>query len=360
MGHHVSGAFYVFFGLERTPKRYRLYVPTFNFFTGAGQLVHNVLECLCKTKATLPVDKIYAIRAIFPGSLGMLQVDYSRPTKDVFTDAARLILKANKNVELLRYACTGHRTDDFPSWVPPWDTPSVVPERLRKFAPAAVSPHPIIDEDSETEVLKLKALRVNTVTGNISALFPLRPPLQRAWAPSRSDTANADEAFAIFKTWAMASPGGDNADAYAKLRQFASLMAEMCDLKAERIYAWFPMVWQLGDYGTGERYGYVMAPPEVHDARNFAAKLLQLTSGRALFATEGGRVGMATTVVCEGDEVALLSGERLPYVIYRCADRPGKHTVVCPCWVSGAVKGEAWPSRSGDGVEGDLEFIELV
>lgn len=359
MGHVIVGAFYVFFGLERIPLRYRLYLPTYNFYTGAEVLVHNMLGSLCKTKATLPVDKIFAIRALYPGSLGTITVDYSRPVEDVFTETARLALKANKNVEFLRYACTGNRTDGFPTWVPAWDTPSVVPEQLSSFAPAMISPHPIVDQDTGPEVLKLKVLRIDKVTENISGLFPIRPPLQRPWAPSKTDSTNADEAFDVFKAWTMAPPD-PTVDRRPKLRQFASLMADMCDLKADDIFNWFPMIWQFPDYGTGQQYGYVIAPPECHEARKFARHFLQLTSSRALFVTESGRVGMSTMVVCEGDEVVLLSGEQIPYLVRKCSGEPGKYTLVCPCWMSGAVKGEAQCSASGVGGEEDLEYIELV
>ncbi|KAI1091897.1 heterokaryon incompatibility protein-domain-containing protein [Rostrohypoxylon terebratum] len=365
MGHVIVGAFYVFFGLERIPLRYRLHLPTYSFYTGAGVLVHNMLGSLCKTKATLPVDKIFAIRALYPGSLGSMTVDYSRSVEDVFTEAARLILKGNKNVEFLRYACTGNRTDGFPSWVPAWDTPSVVPEQLSTFAPAMISPHPIVDQDTEPRVLKLKALRIDKVNGNISGSFPIRPPLQRQWAPSRSDSTNADEAFAIFRAWAVAPPN-PNRDIRPKLRQFASLMVDIYGLNADQIFNWCPMIWESPDYGTGQQYGYVIAPPECHEARKFARYFLQLTSSRALFATESGRVGMSTAVVCEGDEVVLLSGERMPYLVRKCPGEPGKYTLVCPCWMSGAVKGEAQRSASGVGGEEDLgldldlEYIELV
>ncbi|KAI1462799.1 heterokaryon incompatibility protein-domain-containing protein [Annulohypoxylon moriforme] len=362
MGHFVVGAFYVFFGLERIPLRYRLYMPTYNFFTGAEVLIHSALNSLCKTKATLPVDKIFAIRAMYPGSLGTMTVDYSRPAKDVFTDAARLILKSNKNVEFFRYACTGNRTDGFPTWVPAWDTLNVVPELYSKFKPAAVSPQPIVDQENEKDVLKLKALRVDAVTANVSGLFPARPPLKRPWAPSRSDFEDPDEAFEVFKAWAVApaDPNDVTNDIRPKLIQFASLLADMCNLKADQICEWFPRVWEYSDYGLGQQFGYVIAPREVHDARKFATNLLQLTSNRALFTTKSGRVGISTLVVCEGDEIVLFSGEQMPYLIRKCPNRPGKYILVCPCWISGAVKGEVWPSRSGDGVEEDLEYIELV
>ncbi|KAI1765095.1 hypothetical protein GGR53DRAFT_491518 [Hypoxylon sp. FL1150] len=87
---------------------------------------------------------------------------------------------------------------------------------------------------------------------------------------------------------------------------------------------------------------------------------LRLIGSRFLFAIEGGRVGISTLAVREGDEVAMLPGEQLPYLVRKCPGQPGRHTLVCPCWISGFVNGETWPSRSGNGLWEDLEWIELV
>ncbi|KAI0881727.1 heterokaryon incompatibility protein-domain-containing protein [Annulohypoxylon maeteangense] len=359
LGHWIVGSIYTFFGFVYIPVRYTVYFLSYDFCAGEEVLVEYMLDSLSKKKATLPVDKIYAIRGLYPESLGTLTVEYSRPVKDVFTDAARLVLKANKNVEFFRYACTGNRTDGFPTWVPEWDTVSVVPTELSKFTPAPVSRYPIVDKDVEKDVLKLKALRVDAASVNISESFPIRPPLERTWAASRSDFEDGDEAFETFKAWAVASPNPNDVtdDIGPKLWQFATLVSDMCNLNAYQIYDSCPVILEFDDYGMGPQFGLTRMPPVVRDARRFARGFLQLTSGRALFTAASGRVGMSTLPVCEGDEVVLLSGERMPYLIRECSDRPGKYTLVCPCWISGAVKGEEWP---WDVCEEDLEYIELV
>lgn len=104
--------------------------------------------------------------------------------------------------------------------------------------------------------------------------------------------------------------------------------------------------------------GYGLHGGEVCDSRKFTVNFLQMVSGRSLFVTEAGRVGMSTLVIRPGDEIALLTGEKLPYVIRKNLNRPDKYSLVAPCWLSGALMGEEWPGWNGQ-LE-DLEDIELV
>ena len=63
-----------------------------------------------------------------------------------------------------------------------------------------------------------------------------------------------------------------------------------------------------------------------------------LTANHAYFtATHRGRVGLAERAE-PGDQVALLSGSRLPWVIRRHG--VDKWTIVCPCYIEGVMHGE--------------------
>ncbi|KAI5920481.1 heterokaryon incompatibility protein-domain-containing protein [Camillea tinctor] len=358
IGHFVVGLFYIFYGIGNIYLPYRLHLHSDSVYaSNSMELNERALDSMCAKKATVEVDRIFALRAMFPHSLGSLQIDYSQPARDVYTDASRLLLTTTQRVRFLRYACRGDRADGFPSWVPAWNDPPDIPEKLCSCAPAMISEKSMISEGGDKQVLRLKGLRIDRTTANVSKIFPKVPPPRVPWSRS-VDLVVAGEAFAVFRAWVEET--WDKNGVMPKLSQFASLLAGIFNLKASEVCEWFPSIWEENDFGTGQKWGYVLAPREVHNARKFTREFLQLVSGRSLFLTTGGKVGMSTLVAREGDEVALLTGEQLPYLIRKCPSQPGKYTLVAPCWISGAVNGEAWSSKSSDELLRDLEYIELL
>ena len=66
---------------------------------------------------------------------------------------------------------------------------------------------------------------------------------------------------------------------------------------------------------------------------------LVVASGHAYFtATHGGRIGWMTEKAEPGDQVAILRGSRLPWVIRK--QDVDKWTMVCPCYIEGVMHGE--------------------
>ncbi|PNP58144.1 hypothetical protein THARTR1_02302 [Trichoderma harzianum] len=79
-----------------------------------------LLRRLCTKKATDIVDKIYAVRALFPDTFGTLTPNYSQTAVKTYTDAARSLLEAHRNVRFMRFASHNSRDDGMPTWVPAW------------------------------------------------------------------------------------------------------------------------------------------------------------------------------------------------------------------------------------------------
>ncbi|KAK5989233.1 Heterokaryon incompatibility 6-like protein [Cladobotryum mycophilum] len=375
MGNMLVRFFYTVYDIHKVSPPYYLHdnFSTLSMFALRNpELNIDVLDSLCLKKSTLEVDKIFAVRALFPQSLGKMTVDYSQSTSDIFTNAAYLFLGAEGRVEFFRYACHGYRNDGFPSWVPAWTTPTNIPKWLGRFGPKTISKKAVFLQGEDKRVLRLGGIRVDTATAVISELFPINPP------PSDPksvfiDLIAAEKAFTVFRAWIDASVTTREEGPYPWLIHFTALLAKISDLDEEKLRSWLPRTWYESDYGIGQplpyRWGATKYLKDNHEAREFTREFLKLTSGRSLFTTKGGRVGMSTLVIREGDEVALLTGETLPYLIRQCPDQPGKYTLVAPCWLSGAVDGEPWPLVSGgDGVHPvryeveleNLEYIELV
>lgn len=357
LSHYMIPPIYIFSPLNnsRLNQRYSLHMLDKYHMHVRAELGNEVFDVLCKTKATIAKDKLFAIKAMFPDSLGALAVDYSVPDSDVYTEAARIIMQETQTVEFFRYACQAGREDRFPTWVPSWTALIDIPEWLCKFSPATISQDAIVIEGGDESVLMLKGRRVDRATSAISERFPTVAPLQVPWS-RELDLNLASEAFVVFREWVHRTGATNNQDPH--MNQLALLISEMTKLDAGEVLAWFLLIWHEDNFGMEKLWDYGLKGGELCDSRKFTVNFLQLVSGRSLFITESGRVGMSTMVVHGEDKIVLFAGEKLPYIIRKSPDHPGKYTLVAPCWLSGALKGEEWPDWNGK-LE-DLEDIELV
>ncbi|KAK4063849.1 hypothetical protein Trihar35433_8557 [Trichoderma harzianum] len=357
MSHYMIPPIYIFSTLNNSKlnQRYSLHILDIFHTHTQAEFGTQIFDVLCKTKATIAKDKLFAIRAMFPDSLGALTIDYSVPDSDIYTEAARIVLEETQNVEFFRYACQPGREDKFPSWVPLWSALIDIPDWICKFAPATLTQDAIIIEDDDMRVLTLKGRRVDKAVSAISGRFPSVALLQVPWSRSL-DLDVAREAFVVFREWVHSTGAADNQDPC--MQQLAWMISQMINLDVNDVLAWFQLTWSEDNFGMEKLWDYGLHGGEVCDCRKFTVNFLQMVSGRSLFMTETGRVGMSTLVIRPGDEIALLTGEKLPYVIRKNLDRPDKYSLVAPCWLSGALMGEEWPGWNGQ-LE-DLEDIELV
>ncbi|OPB46348.1 hypothetical protein A0O28_0064690 [Trichoderma guizhouense] len=357
MSHYMIPPIYIFSTLNNSKlnQRYSLHMLDIFHTHVQAEFGTQIFDVLCKTKATIAKDKLFAIRAMFPDSLGALTIDYSVPDSDIYTEAARIVLEETQNVEFFRYACQPGREDKFPSWVPSWSALIDIPDWICKFAPATISQEAVIIEDDNAKLLKLKGRRVDKAASAISERFPNVAPLQVPWSRSL-DLDVAREAFVVFREWVHSTGAANNEDPC--MHQLAWMISQMINLDVNDVLVWFQLTWFEDNFGMEKLWDYGLHGREGCDSRKFTVNFLQMVSGRSLFMTKTGRVGMSTLVIHPGDEIALLTGEKLPYVIRKNFDRPDKYALVAPCWLSGALMGEEWPGWNGQ-LE-DLKDIELV
>ncbi|KAL5092201.1 hypothetical protein Trisim1_002086 [Trichoderma cf. simile WF8] len=357
MSHYMIPPIYIFSTLNNSKlnQRYSLHMLDIFHTHVQAEFGTQIFDVLCKTKATIAKDKLFAIRAMFPDSLGALTIDYSVPDSDIYTEAARIVLEETQNVEFFRYACQPGREDKFPSWVPSWSALIDIPDWICKFAPATISQEAVIIEDDNAKLLKLKGRRVDKAASAISERFPNVAPLQVPWSRSL-DLDVAREAFVVFREWVHSTGAANNEDPC--MHQLAWMISQMINLDVNDVLVWFQLTWFEDNFGMEKLWDYGLHGREGCDSRKFTVNFLQMVSGRSLFMTKTGRVGMSTLVIHPGDEIALLTGEKLPYVIRKNFDRPDKYALVAPCWLSGALMGEEWPGWNGQ-LE-DLKDIELL
>ena len=356
--HSMVPPMFVFSALNnsRVNRRYSLHMLDTFHTNGDAELGSQIFDVLCKTRATIAKDKLFAIRAMFPDSLSELTIDYSLSDSDVYTEAARIVLEQTHTVEFFRYACQVGREDNYPSWVPSWTGLIEIPEWLCSFSPAIISEDVVIVEGEDGKVLKLKGRRVERATAAVSDSFPVVAPLPVPWSRVL-DIDIAKQALAVLRKWILATGAASPHD--PQILQLVSLISDITRIQAEEILSWFHLIWDEDNFGMEKLWDYGWNGGQVCDSRKITVNFLQLVSGRSLFMTGSGRVGMSTSMIQRDDEVALFTGEKLPYVIRKSLEHPGGHTLVAPSWVSGALKGVQWPGWDGR-MEEDLEDIELV
>ncbi|PTB63091.1 hypothetical protein BBK36DRAFT_1127334 [Trichoderma citrinoviride] len=356
--HSMVPPMFVFSALNnsRVNRRYSLHMLDTFHTNGDAELGSQIFDVLCKTRATIAKDKLFAIRAMFPDSLSELTIDYSLSDSDVYTEAARIVLEQTHTVEFFRYACQVGREDNYPSWVPSWTGLIEIPEWLCSFSPAIISEDVVIVEGEDGKVLKLKGRRVERATAAVSDSFPVVAPLPVPWSRVL-DIDIAKQALAVLRKWILTTGAASPHD--PQMLQLVSLISDITRIEAEEILSWFHLIWDEDNFGMEKLWDYGLNGGQVCDSRKITVNFLQLVSGRSLFMTGSGRVGMSTSMIQRDDEVALFTGEKLPYVIRKSLEHPGGHILVAPCWVSGALKGGQWPGWDGK-MEEDLEDIELV
>ncbi|KAJ0304953.1 hypothetical protein COL516b_005736 [Colletotrichum fioriniae] len=81
----------------------------------------NQLRRVLTMQASEPRDKIFALRALSPGVLGKMTVDYRKPVGEVFRDATRLMVEEENSLRVLYFSnrkktTAGVAWESMPSW----------------------------------------------------------------------------------------------------------------------------------------------------------------------------------------------------------------------------------------------------
>ncbi|KAK5992634.1 Heterokaryon incompatibility protein 6 [Cladobotryum mycophilum] len=326
-----------------------------------------LLRQLCYKKATLEVDKIFAVRAFFPETFSIVTPDYSHTAAKVYTDAAWTLLDASRNVKFMRFACHSDRNDGLPTWAPAW-TPTGSHRWIwgttntRRLFPQPA----LVSKDDNESVLKIKGLRVDTLTATISDFIP-KVASRGGELPDKAfkDYPSAPVACAIFKSWVKTLSAMSNRDIYLnRLDEMVSRLSQLY-LGQTRLF----QIVEDFNYNTDGKYSIRAELGEIASVESDLARLAVEIEDQCFFLTTAERVGISTVPVREGDEIALLTGETLPYIIRKSPDQPGKYTVVSPCLVAGGVQHDPWQDWFWGRPKAQLveqancknwEYIELV
>lgn len=328
-----------------------------------------VMQALGCKEATLEVDKIYAMRHKLPDAFGMVTPDYSQTAATVYTDAAHSLLEAHHNVQFIRFAYHRDRSDGLPTWVPAWTATSRWPDWMGGMGGGEITKPPqpaLVSKGPSKSVLKIKGLRIDTLTARVSDVLPKIVPqgiLSRRFG--LGDYPSIPTAVAILQAWekSLSSTTGGN----IHVNQFFLMITRLTWAKEEPDT--LHQVLKSFHFNKDGSYNIRPQPQDIPRLEFSLEAILEATDGQCIFLTTNGQVGLSREPVRKGDEIVLLTGESLPYIIRKSLRQRGRYTVVSPCFLSNGRKDKSWLEWDWEGPTKQLvqkadyenwEYIELV
>ncbi|KAE9367294.1 HET-domain-containing protein [Stipitochalara longipes BDJ] len=317
------------------------------------------------SNATDPRDKIYALLGLMHPSdrkSVLLQPDYAKPLVHVYGDAVRQMIQQNEDdaAHNLTAAFSGiessdAETENFPSWIPRWDNPSMLKDKRYKLGTeypnlgwnASGGKAPEIRNVPDREVLVLKGLRV----ANISRVFPLHRKagdsewLRRIWKEV-SVLLNAGPWAETKELVFLMAIGG------AYYREFIEAV-EAVPVEGYKFLLEMSLVCcgiqydeegsSMHEFDLGEDLDVYVDPKlseTTMEANLDACTMLAFYVHRypfSLFITEDNNLGIGARNARAGDHVCLLYGGKLPFLL-RPAGAQWKLMEVC--YMNGVMHGE--------------------
>jgi hypothetical protein len=347
--------------------------------------LQGLLRLTVRFHATEPRDRIFALLGLCRETRDAahwppeLNPDYKKPLMDLFIEIARYLVREKKSTDILRLASGVRQKEGYPSWVPRWDNslndPSLYggPEVFMAshwtdvkdpFNDVSYGRVPVIDETTHAAILRLRGIRIGSV---ISYCKVIR----------REDIWDDSGVTSIIRN-----------DFQPKLRMMLDACKEaLPHLSAEDIHRAFFMVTCLG---LTSNWKDALSEPLIHfesymglqpttsqdsvqsdagcslfpshrrpsvnpEPSRYFSRLAGMINNR-VFVTSSGQLGLGPAHMKPNDEVVVLFGGELPFLLRPLVN--GQWKFVGPCYVHGIMKGEA---LAGEGAnENNHEWFELV
>ncbi|RDI88985.1 hypothetical protein Vi05172_g1274 [Venturia inaequalis] len=296
-----------------------------------GLLLHNLRHC----EATDARDKVYAFLGLSFKPLAMLQADYSVSVEELYTDVAITILGSGdlEALSLLYFVQTSnkHQTPinsaSLPSWVPDW-------RHKAKMVTLGMSNIVRATGNAQHPVVSFSNRRAISILGiRLSRIAHITYFAESASTVFQADTFSV-QGPDVVQGWVNDQPKDKKypasnlpySEAYKMLRQ--------------------------GDWNTCTRvlpkqHLHMKLPnrtvPNITHAPSSTWNGLALKHGHVLVLTDDERLGWVPSAARVGDEVCLLFGAKVPFVIREV--RQGVYNLVGGALIYGIMHGEAMPDH---------------
>jgi hypothetical protein len=296
--------------------------------------------------ATDPSDHIYAFRGLVSdSSISELEPDYNIKPGEAFTRCCTYLFHQVKTLSFLYEAGTYQKTLDLPSWVPDWrvlrETLSLGRRDCSPYSaqmPFFCAAQGIEAEghvDADHNVLVIRGSRID----NLDTLSNLLPPV-----PENSQ----EESRNLVRRWL--SESDSLASTITPSYPYESRdMALMRTLLADNKHV--PERYRqldIDDYHAFKQVIRLQAQGKSHLSDDWAEMVtksnrfedcaLTRSRNRRFCLTEGGKIGQVPNCARKGDEVWILLGAKVPFILRRVGSC---YFLVGECYIHGIMYGEA-------------------
>jgi hypothetical protein len=347
----------------------------YHWRSAADKFFLDILNLAAARNTTDPRDRVFALLSHpsarlkksdeAPAEL-LIEADYTRSVEDVYTDVATRHIAVTKCLDVLSYVRCG-QTFDIPSWVPDWSRRPDKNCLLTQHGTFASSGRGIfchwheynvsstnteVNKDLRYSPKKAVTLCASVVGNVIWCSASLGDDVENINIPILSKAIWRYLQGALLEE----NPTSDStASLIAKYRDALTcggLYRRYSDAEGPRRHlSDFAAFWsQL--WGNGPEAELVAKPDDPQRTKDrtysFRTAWLYASKGRVMFHTDTGYVGRGPKTLSEGDEVCILQGGRVPYILRRVPSKAGEGesqtrdewNLVGECYVSGAMYGE--------------------
>jgi hypothetical protein len=284
-------------------------------------------------QCTDPRDKIFAILPLASDSeLLQIKADYSLTAPELYTSVTARIIEQSQSLEILK-AAGSEKPSNLPSWVPDWAASStVVPfdwneffladKNFHVFSAGGPKKYPSsITADTKSGVLSFQGAiidKISLLTDIVCVKTKTKDRSWMAWFQHNRqvyDIDHNDTGKAVGLAFWLTLIAGRTHD-----RQKATE-----DYQAQ-CSAWMENI--------SSQKGEKLSKP----ADQFLRALRRGVHMRRLCRTTGGYIGLVPGGAGKGDEICLVKGARVPFVLRVCGDF---RRFIGECYVHGIMDGEA-------------------
>ena len=278
---------------------------------------------------TYPSDLLYSLLGAAWEATD-IEVDYEQPFEMVFAKSTWQIMVQRSNLSILSEVEKDRHSSTIPSWAPDWrvrgETVKVsdyLQQVIRYAAAGSSKPRGGLSDDAKVLTLSgLKWDRVSYVKDATSAELD-------EWVSSMFATIVDEKDFYV--------PTNESLE--RALRRICFLDKTDFTTESETTR------WKPDSHEKFEKIVQRALSTEQRDKVRYGILLHSLINARrsrVIFATEGGRLGIASDNVLQGDAIAMLLGGEVPIVLRSLKNQVEHYTFVAECYVHGFMGGESF------------------
>jgi hypothetical protein len=299
-------------------------------------------------EATDVRDQVFGLIGLYQASGGLnplpsaLQPDYRKSIPDTLRDATRYAIEEGKRLSILeRQPLKRPRSlNQLPGWVPEWFRPFHSDDaRALTYTAYACSTHEkwsvtTIRNSQDPNILCIQGLQVDTVS-------------QISDTATLSNLYGPHSVHTLFSSWQMMAESADQSIENLGRTVLGGEWWTGVAVTPNQAALW-PIFLQHQrsqcDVCPSSASSWTDNSAEEQKMSGFFTALSNACRGRRFFTTASGRIGIGPVDIQVGDDICILQGGRLPFVLRREGDY---QELIGPTYTHGIMFGEAIDKYEG-------------